>query len=281
MSDNPFVFFIHVPKTAGSSFLSILGRGFRERFLGVYSQIHREVPYSMAQLEEFVTDHGERYDCLASHRLSGVFPAKVGDRDCVGISFVRDPFDLFASHYFYHRFHVPGFGKARELSLEEYFEYAIVEGNHSHYIDWQYHLLTGRGLPEADRPGMEEIEKMVKDRRLLLFPTKAFDSACVLLGKLHPGLFRSTWYHRRNISKKDQPEPPGLRERFREYAPRDFDILELAGNQHKELVEEFFPNEGDHEAAMEKFRRNGKRSRLIHAPRALTKRMLLKIANSL
>ncbi len=275
----PFLFFIHIPKTAGSSFLSILDRLYRDRMLGVYSSIHQETPFTSEQLEEFVHDFGESYSCLASHRLSLVYPDRVAGRQSLGIAFVRDPFELFTSHYFFHRFHSSGFAKARELSLEEYFDYALVQGNYPHYLDWQYHLLTGRGLPEGDRPDMERIAALVAERRLLLFPTKAFDSACVLLSKRHPDLFPSIWYHRRNVSTKDQAITPGLRERFQPYAQKDLQVVALAEKQHRELVTESFPVEGEHEAAIAAFHRYCQRALMLNAPRALTKRVLLKVAS--
>lgn len=276
MSEQPFLFFIHIPKTAGSSFLDLIMRQCGPRFYGVYSNIHQESPFTLKQLTEFVRDHGENYDALASHRLSARFPQSVGRRNCLGVSFMRDPFDLFVSHYFYQRFHDRGFPKARELNLEDYFSYALEEGNHPHYSNWQSHVLRAC---EADNEGLsfDELRIMVEQDKLYLFPTSDFDTSCTLLEARHPDMFSGLWYKRKNVSQKDQKITDGLRERFAPYAEEDTALLSLAQEQSQRLSEKVFPDNAAKEAALAAFHKRNRRNSFISLPRAGLRRALTKV----
>lgn len=276
----PFLFFVHIPKTAGSSFLDLLVRQMGRRFYGVYSQIHQEPPFEHHQLSEFVCDYGDDYDCLASHRLSACFPQSVGNRQCLGVSFIRDPFDLFVSHYFYHRFHAVGFGKTRELDLASYFEYAVVEGNHPHYRNWQSHVLRGcHG--EKELLSFSELKGLIQQDKVYLFPTSNFDTSCILLEALHPEIFSGIWYKRKNVSRKDQQIPDGLRERFASYAKEDAELLELADEQSMRLRANAFSDKTDREAALAAFHMRNRRNSFLSLPRAGLRRMLLKVHDTL
>lgn len=276
VSSRPFLFFIHIPKTAGSSFLDLLMRQYGDRLYGVYSDIHDEAPFSRRQLTEFVTDYGGAYDCLASHRLSANFPGQVGDRRCLGVSFVRDPFDLFVSHYYYHRFHSAGFETARELKLADYFEYAVEEGNHPHYGNWQSGVLRGRN-GDAEMIDFDGVKQRMECDELYVFPTAGFDSSYVLLERLHPEMFGGAWYKRKNVSQKDQEVPEGLRERFAPYSREDRHLLELAQAQTDRLMAKVFPGESECAEAIAAFRKRNRWKGRLDLPRAGFRRLLRKM----
>lgn len=246
-----------------------------------YNPINNERPYQAQQLYDLQKDYSSSYDCLASHRLSAVYPESVDGNKGVGICFIRDPFDQFKSHYFYHRFHVVRYQETRDMTLDEYFEYSLVRGNRQFYKDWQYHVLTGRGLHDDDRPSMEKIRDLVNSKRLLLFPTESFDIACLLLGRLYPDVFSSTWHKRANVSKKDQSPSQGIRERFAEYSPRDYELLELAKAQLSSLTEKFFPESGALDLALERYRNYCRRAHLLSKPKEFAKRVLSKLERTL
>lgn len=176
----PFLLFIHLPKTAGTSFSAMLNRQLGGRLYQVYSNIPNEPPFSGEQLVQFIRDYGADYDGLASHRLKLDYPTEVDGRRVLGITFLRDPFDLFLSHYFYHRGGVRGFDEAKEMSVDDYFDYAIRQGNYQFYIDWQ-----ARGLAGAQDAGVvEKAMQLQASNSLMLFPMSELAAACLILERV-------------------------------------------------------------------------------------------------
>jgi hypothetical protein len=157
----------------------------------------------------------------------------------------------------------------------DYFEYAVVDGNHPHYCTWQSNLLRWRKGDE-EALNFDDLKQRIRLDELYMFPTAGFDTSCILLQRLHPELFSGTWYKRKNVSKKDQKIPDGLRERFSAYSTEDYELLELARAQTDRLISKVFIDESDQKNALAAFHARNRWKSRIDLPRAGFRRLLMK-----
>ena len=190
--------FLHVPKTAGSTFRGIVNRNFGAE-AAVENPLMSEQVYSSAQIETLFEHYPYRFLMGHVFRLMPSLPACGGSIQL--ISFVRDPIDKARSAYRY----LAGRDLTRPdhpvktKSFVEMCEMVIASGVRSSFlldspqIDWLV------GHPDAI---LGDVAPSVQSERLLLFPTEDFDLACVLLEKRFPQDFADCSYPARvNVSR--------------------------------------------------------------------------------
>lgn len=209
---------LHIPKCGGSTVGDLLKRNFR-RALGETNGILNDYQYTSEQVSRII-DHFPDLRCLTGHKLSCDLPFSRPDLDLVAFTWVRDPVDRFVSHYFYHRNHTSLVPQAKTLDLGAYVEWALEKGNMPAYIDGQVRFLTGGSTTR--------IEELAEAGRLLLFPLEALEASFATLAQRYPDAFPDTLVQTKNVSAKDQPLPPGLRERILPHVQKDLWLLDLA-----------------------------------------------------
>jgi uncharacterized Fe-S cluster-containing radical SAM superfamily protein len=130
------IIFLHIQKTGGSSFVSILDRNFSCSNCHAY-QTRREI-FSLADFE-FVKMVFPRLRCIVGHNL--VDPLRFSVADPFYVTFLREPVDRVISHY---QFSVVR-GK-NKMTFEESLQ------QHDHLNNWQVKLMAGgENLDKAKR----------------------------------------------------------------------------------------------------------------------------------
>lgn len=242
--------YLHIPKCGGSTFTDILMRNHGTGFMTTNSIINN-YQYHQGQVLE-ILDAYPHCTCLAGHKLSLDLPYNSERYQLTVVTFVRDPVDRFLSSYFYVRSHsdwvIP---QAKALNLDDYIQWALVDGNQPLYIDGQALFLSG----EASAEGLQRIRQHVANGRLLLFPLAHFEAVLVLLQRHDPTAFRDIWYKKRNVSVHDQVATPEQRALIASFCHLDAQLSHLADEFFYNLKAAAFPVPADFEQAMAQFRK--------------------------
>jgi hypothetical protein len=209
---------LHIPKCGGTSVAEVLSRNFGPD-LGNTDSILNNYQYDADQVSKIIGNYPD-LKCLTGHKLSLDLPFDRDDLDLQAFTWIRDPVDLFLSHYFFHRNHTSLVPEAKSMNLLEYSEWALKYENQQMYINGQTRFLSG-GL-------LEIIKTKVVDGRLLLFPLSKLQESFYTLGHRFPNVFVDSKVRSRNASMKDQPIPDNFRELILPYVEDDMKLLELA-----------------------------------------------------
>lgn len=209
---------IHIPKCGGTSVSDFLSRNFGP-YLGNTNGLLNDYQYNSAQVARII-DHYPELKCLTGHKLSLDLPFYREDLEIHAFTWIRDPVERFVSHYFYHRNHTNIVPEAKSMSLPEYTEWALKDGNQKMYINGQTRFISGGSL--------DLINSAVKDKRLILFPLSRIRESFITLAHQFPEVFIDTRFVIKNISKKDQNLPNNFRENVLPYVEEDMRLLELA-----------------------------------------------------
>ena len=92
-SDQKKIIFIHIPKTAGTTFKSVLFSNYREEQLGLWTK-----PESNKTQEELLAFIDQEKDLIMGHIDLGRLPEKVFNEYRL-LCFLRNPIDQVVSHY--------------------------------------------------------------------------------------------------------------------------------------------------------------------------------------
>jgi hypothetical protein len=180
-----FFAYVHVLKTAGTSFIKALGRNFpRDQF--IYE------PWYL-QIEEDRLD-ARRFDLLlklhptlrayCSHKISLNLPFDVSDRNIVAIAHVRDPIERFVSSYFFERAEPFEFIPAVKTATLSQFIDLVASGNLKFPVESvrattlcsQALYSTGLTTPAGHATNRVSAGSEAVD----LIPTDRFDDGCLL-----------------------------------------------------------------------------------------------------
>lgn len=143
------IIFIHIPKTAGTSFRAAAETWFgKRRILFDYGTHARKTSRVFRDLEEGRLEWPEVVECVGrSSFVTGHFPVnryiKDFEKACF-CTFVRDPVQRMISQYFHHK-HKLGYRKGIEAFVED-----------ARFHDHQHRLLSGVSLEEMGFVGVTE-----------------------------------------------------------------------------------------------------------------------------
>ena len=246
--------FIHIPKTAGTSFSYILGRNFR----GSYHYLHQhleEGPIDSKYIQKCLST-GTYLRALGSHRLTGDIPYDQKDYKVIGIAFVRSPTERLLSEYYYLRNSELKNEITKSTSLEDFL--SKLESGMNLEVDYQNRQSECLQLP------LEDLSNRIDDGQLHIFPTNQFDEALLVLNKLYPDDFWDVSYDRKNINKKKPDKSDeAIVERIKHLTKRDQDLYQLTQNHMNQISSSVF-SEGELERRLKRHQRNCKiRSRLL------------------
>jgi len=244
--------FLHVPKTAGSTFRNIAMRNFNSEAV-VENPYMSEQCYSQKQIERLFFLYPYRFFLGHVFRLRGSLEACGGTIRL--ISFSRDPVEKAISAYYYLRgrdmTHPNHPVKSRSfaamvdyvLGLEEFDSFDL----DSSQTDW---------LVGEKNASVSEVRQAVASGRLAYFPSEAFDVACLILERKFPDDFKDCSYARRvNVAIR----PVGVSREDREAAERlpwiarDRELHDLARQSVAQMTKQYFSEKEDLDHAMDDF----------------------------
>lgn len=232
-----FFCFVHIPKCGGLTFDDILARNLGHGYLRLSSQLY-EGAVATRNLALFIAESADRVG-IGGHRVSLGLP-DVEDVDLKAISFVRDPIERIRSEFFYVR-QLPGeVGQnhvIRSLDYPSYLEYFLTHSEALEKIgSYQTRRLFGNMAYSE-----EYLTEVVLQKKLLLFPLKRFDDACVYLEKVFPDYFKDASFVKKNVNScQDNARYTELEETLRSKLMKDNALYSLANRQFEtNLIAEF------------------------------------------
>ena len=252
-SPNNYIF-LHVPKTAGSMFRSIVSNNFEE-LAAIENPLMSMQNYTAQQIERLFYLYPYRFYQGHVFRLKESLKTRIPN--LVLIAFVREPISKALSSYYYLR--------QRDLTnpnhptkhksfceLVDFFSKKSTCDSFdldSSQLDW----LVGKKNAKLDI-----VEEAVTNGKLLLFPTEKFDSACVVLEALFPNDFRDCSYHTKINTSKRPAEPPEEETTAAGRLPwieRDQKLHNYAQASLDELIAVAFKSPQDYEQALANFQK--------------------------
>ena len=192
MAERPLIF-LHIPKTAGTSFLDVLKRVYPTD--GVY-EIYGEISDRIEKLQALPELERRKINCLSGHYKFGLHEDLPGSATYV--TFLRDPVERVISHYYYVR-RFPG----HRLNS------AITEDGVSlrGYVDLDPELSNGQvrmiADGEDDTPQDELLEQALQNlqnRFPVIGITERFDTSVTVMSHCFDWPSASVYYWKRNVS---------------------------------------------------------------------------------
>lgn len=243
-----FLFYIHIPKTAGSTFGDILRRNLGPQVAREYGVLN-DYRYTKAQLEKVLTDFPNLRG-MTSHRLSLDLPWDFERMQVVGIAFVRDPGRRLLSLYFYNRNLDNYYGQpeTKELSVREFFRRRLGALDRGEGND-QLRQLTGN----VEEAGLAAVANRMASHPCLLLPSERFDEACLVLGRRFPGMFQNLRYERMKVSTRDQEVPADLVEEYSRRSELDRRLHAMAEENLDRMIAEHYPDREELQRALGAF----------------------------
>lgn len=250
-----FFIHVHIPKCGGSTFQDLLKRNFSKP--GAY---YREAPIVMQKHKsieiELMIQRASYVEVFSSHHVSLDLPFSLEKPKVIAISHVRNPVERFVSQFFYekNRVNSPGVlhfdSNIKDMTLDEYIEYGLEKGKDPMHIKGQVWWLSGK----TDNSGIQEIDKLIDQRKLYLFPLERFDESCVLLEKLFPGYFKNCAYIKLNVGQQKNELSENIKSRIDKYLnPLDHKLMEIANSQLDKLKNKIFSDDAHFEHSMNDF----------------------------
>lgn len=182
--------FLHVPKTAGSAFRSIVNNNFRDASAIENPLLSTQI-YSAAQINWLFASYPYRFYAGHVFRLKSALAACSGGLQL--LAFVRDPVDKAMSSYYYLR-NRSMTKNDHPVKLHSFVDLCaraerggLTDSNG--FDDSQLDWLVGERYAQLD-----SVEAAVASGQLLLFPTEHFDVAMVILERLFPRDFSNCAY---------------------------------------------------------------------------------------
>ena len=188
MSTRPrFFCFSHIPKTAGTTFYTILERQF-------HGKMHRAShgfyePRINREQIQWVLDQGTRLRCLAGHSVSADLPYDHIDYNVIGITFLRDPIDRLLSEYFYLR--KLGFKNIMNQDWVGFIHHIADNGPTDSF--WNSQAKSLQISPK-------NITSRIEEEKLIVIPQHKYDEGLLLLKHLFPKEFSDISYVSQNIN---------------------------------------------------------------------------------
>jgi Sulfotransferase family len=275
-----FFAYVHVPKTAGTSFIKALGRNFpRDQF--IYEPWYLQIAEDRLDARRFdlLLKLHPTLRAYCSHKISLNLPFDVSDRNIVAIAHVRDPIERFVSSYFFERTEPFEFIPAVKTTTLSQFIDLVASGNLKFPVESvrattlcsQALYLTGL----TDQPAMQRIESLLEAKRLILIPTDRFDDGCLLLERLFPNDFKDcSLATRYNVSQRNEAVTQADRDKLKRLVAGDLALCELAKRSFDLTFRRAFASEPDMSQARNDYRKRCLRRGRFKAAKAWLRPML-------
>jgi hypothetical protein len=250
--------FLHVPKTAGSTFRHIIQRQYdSSSILHLYDSDFGE------ELSAISPNQIDRLRVVMGHFYFGAH--NFLSQPTTYITFLRDPIERVISHYYYAR-HAPAhhfYDSARKMSLNEFVEYSSRMSTNSgtalgYFSDNdQTRQLAGEcGVPSFRTSSDEMLniaKKNLADHFALVGITEEFDRSLILISKLLG--WRHPFYTKQNVTSRHPHKEELPRETLRVLQAHNQLDLELY-RYAKELFQDRIQAQGpSFENQLQRFRK--------------------------
>lgn len=256
MTDNTHRYLhIHVPKSAGSMFNTILAKNFGDR-LGHDRPLISYIKYSQHDMEQLLWLYP--YECFTSH----VFCLKSMPLDLypqlLAFAFIREPIDKVISSYFYIRGRQETANEhpTRKMTLPDLIESMVTKKNFNPFLldTSQTEWLVG------DKVNSIDIARDYLHKGYVhIFPTERFDESMVVLEKMLPHVFTDCSYLKKvNVSGKtcDDQYLKECREsaEMLPWIEMDTQLHRLANDHLDYLIRTNFKSYSNFERSLKKFK---------------------------
>lgn len=242
MQRNKIFIHVHIPKCGGTTFQNILKQNVSKP-----RAFYREAPLVMHKHNsidiKLMIERASHIEVFSSHHVSLDLPFNLEKPKVIAISHVRDPIDRFISHFFYEKRRSNKKGvihfdsNINNMTLDQYVDFCLENREEYMHIKDQVTWLTGK----TDNKGIEEVDKLVKQGQLYLFPLDRFDESCVLLEKLYTSNFNNCAFVKLNVSQQKNEISENTKLKIDKLInPTDYKLVEIANNQLNRLCREFF-----------------------------------------
>jgi hypothetical protein len=237
--------FLHIPKCGGTTVRDILTRNFGQTFKSGTSLV--DWPCFTSDQTIDILKSFPHIRCFADHRLA-IPSIPSGITGLYPFTFLRDPFERICSEYFHNRERVHYIAEARQLSLDEYLRWAVLENHRPADTNYQCKWLSGGAGRELN--GILAPEEIVSALDGRLYPLERLDEVLVLLQQLHPTMFQACAYLPLNATPRSERASAELEQEIRRVNQQDVELLRIANRSLDEQLAEAFAEPGSLEAAL-------------------------------
>lgn len=230
------LFFIHIPKTAGTAFRQMLWRNLRSRLIEV-PHVFLEGAIQEEKIRNWLNQDTAKL-AVASHRLSLDLPLE----DCetfsgFAIAVIRDPIDWLASHFHYTR--KPGiisFAKTDQFcSIEDYIRQLYAQRHDPRFRPPSQARTLLRDTPRVE----QDIRMLLRQRRLFLLPQEHLLEGVTALSMRFPELLRDPSMEQLNVNARPrEPMSPEAGRMASEVLASDLYLHSLAHENLQDLLAE-------------------------------------------
>jgi hypothetical protein len=272
--------FLHIPKCGGTTVRDILARNFEQGFKSGTSLVDWPC-FSPDQTLEILRSFPQTR-CFADHRFT-IPSIPQGVAGLHPFTFLRDPFERLCSEYFHNRERVHYIPEARQLSLDDYLRWAVLENNRPADTNYQCKWLSGgAGRERSTTMTPTEIVSALQGR---LYPLERLDEVLLLFQHQHPGVFQASAYLPLNATPRSERACEKLEQEIRRRNDLDADLLRIANRSLDEQLAMTFADRGSLETALATMQQQclvlqKKNSSLFSKVRRRIGRIFLKVAQA-
>ena len=216
------LFFLHIPKTAGSSVCEVLARNLRDKLIYV-PHVFLEGPIPKRKLSFWLKEDASKKS-VVSHRLSLDLPWNNPCFETIAFTVVRNPYSWIRSQYHYCR--QPGiisFSPAKDAKdFPSFLESLMGFETQSNLINGQHYHIT----KDSD----EDPFQLARNGKLILLPQDRIEEGMLRLEWGLPEFFHDASVPRLNVAKKQSNNevPETLKTRFEEKNHLDQSLYQLS-----------------------------------------------------
>ena len=219
--------FLHVPKTAGTTFNDILRRQYGKRNIVVVDYLGKSI---LNPIEDMSDKEKLKIKCITGHAPYGIheqLPQKA-----TYITFLRKPVDRFISAY-YHALRMPGTSvHSTGISLDEFIESELSVN----YKNLHVRLISGYGTRPLPDDALQIAKKNLKDHFAVVGIVESFDESILIMKKV------LGWRHhvcswKRMVGKnrkKKEEHPRDLIKRIEDANRLDIELYSFAQDLFRE-----------------------------------------------
>ncbi len=241
MTSKPrLIIFGHIPKTAGSTFKTILWRQYPPRRV-FFSMTPAQHVQKFSELRRRLEGEGEGVDVLVTHAGYGVHETLPRTHEYPYITFLREPIDrVISGYYMFVRQ-----GKApKDMPLDVFVQTFLKPGCNmqTSFLSGYFlecHLAGREPEREAFNEDMLESAKRNLERHVVIGLTERFDESLLMLRDAFGWDWHKLLYYRTNVGSNRKPRDgfsADVLETVREYNRLDIELYAYAQRLFEERI---------------------------------------------